>query len=97
MLSPGITIVVSPLISLIQDQVTALLTNTANGKPVGIPAAFLTSQMNAELSRGIEQDLNKPEPHLKLLYLTPEKIASSDSMWSTLEGLYRRVSLLCTL
>jgi ATP-dependent DNA helicase RecQ len=64
----GLTIVISPLIALMKDQVDSL--NVA-----GIPAAFLNSSQNpAEQSRIIEQ-LNSN--HIKLLYLAPERLFGS--------------------
>lgn len=62
---PGITIVVSPLIALMKDQVDAL---TANG----IEAAYLNSTLSsAEQSRVITSAING---HIKLLYLAPERL-----------------------
>src|SRR6201986_1312705 len=64
----GLTIVISPLIALMKDQVDSL--NVA-----GIPAAFLNSTQNpTEQGRIIEQ-LNSN--HIKLLYLAPERLFGS--------------------
>ena len=66
----GVSIVVSPLISLMKDQVDALLQN-------GIKAAFLNStQSNAEQS-SIFQQLRNNE--LKLLYVAPERLMGSEA------------------
>ncbi|RHY91477.1 hypothetical protein DYB35_008657 [Aphanomyces astaci] len=86
-LSKGVTIVVSPLLSLIQDQVTSLVRN----KPAGIPAAYLSSQTAVKLLKAVLRDLHRPVPTIKLLYVTPEKLASSSSLISLLEDLNRRV------
>uniref|UniRef100_M4B6F2 ATP-dependent DNA helicase n=1 Tax=Hyaloperonospora arabidopsidis (strain Emoy2) TaxID=559515 RepID=M4B6F2_HYAAE len=88
-LSKGVTIVVSPLLSLIQDQVTALVQNAK----CGIPAAFLTSQTVLTLKRSIMAELRRPIPSVKLLYLTPEKIVKSDEMMEALQTLYRNGAL----
>ncbi|RLN47865.1 hypothetical protein BBJ28_00018830, partial [Nothophytophthora sp. Chile5] len=66
----------SPLLSLIQDQVIALIQN----RGCGIPAAFLTSQTVLTLKRSITAELRRPIPSVKLLYLTPEKIGKSAEM-----------------
>jgi ATP-dependent DNA helicase RecQ len=64
----GLTIVISPLIALMKDQVDSL--NVA-----GIPAAFLnSSQSPAEQSQIITQLNNN---HIKLLYLAPERLFGS--------------------
>jgi ATP-dependent DNA helicase RecQ len=64
-LLPGITIVVSPLIALMKDQVDALIAN-------GIEAAYLNSTLSsAEQSRVITSAING---HIKLLYLAPERL-----------------------
>ncbi|KAE8893266.1 ATP-dependent DNA helicase Q-like 1 [Phytophthora fragariae] len=88
-LSAGVTIVVSPLLSLIQDQVTALIQNPR----CGIPAAFLTSQTALTLKRAITAELRRPVPSLKLLYLTPEKIVKSEEMADLLLTLHRNKML----
>jgi ATP-dependent DNA helicase RecQ len=63
----GITVVVSPLISLMKDQVESLKVN-------GINAAFLNSSQSYNESQIIENQLFANE--LKLLYVSPEKMVS---------------------
>lgn len=62
----GVTVVVSPLISLMQDQVHAL---TANG----ISAAAWNSTVSAADSRKIKADVEAGR--IKLLYVAPERLA----------------------
>ncbi|MBC7569249.1 MAG: DNA helicase RecQ [Spirosoma sp.] len=62
---PGITVVVSPLIALMKDQVGALLLN-------GIPAAFYNSTQSSREQRDIEEQCLTGK--LKLLYVSPEKL-----------------------
>ncbi|MDF1497345.1 MAG: RecQ family ATP-dependent DNA helicase [Patescibacteria group bacterium] len=62
----GITIVVSPLIALMKDQVDALRAN-------GIPAAYINSSLDyAEIAK-VERAAQSGE--IKLLYLAPERLA----------------------
>jgi ATP-dependent DNA helicase RecQ len=61
----GLTVVVSPLISLMQDQVAA-------AEARGIPAACLTSGLSAEEQATVRQRLM--EGQLRLLYLSPERL-----------------------
>lgn len=65
LLKPGLTVVVSPLIALMQDQVESLRHN-------GISATFLNSTLNAEQQRSREMALVKGQ--VKLLYLAPERL-----------------------
>ncbi|VBB09700.1 dead/deah box helicase [Lucifera butyrica] len=67
LLLPGITVVISPLISLMKDQVDAL-------HSVGIPAAFINSSLTmAE----VRERLNAARRNqYKLLYIAPERLAS---------------------
>lgn len=68
----GVTIVVSPLIALMKDQVDALRVN-------GISAAFLNStQSNAEQAY-IFQQLKTNQ--LKLLYLAPERLMGNETQF----------------
>ena len=61
----GIAIVISPLISLMQDQVQALQAN-------GVAAAFYNSALTGEEARRILAQLHNQE--LKLLYVSPERL-----------------------
>ncbi|EFX91190.1 ATP-dependent DNA helicase RecQ [Actinobacillus ureae ATCC 25976] len=61
----GITLVISPLISLMKDQVDQLLTN-------GVEAGFLNSTQTFEEQQDVEQKALSGQ--LKLLYLSPEKV-----------------------
>lgn len=64
---PGTTLVISPLISLMSDQVAGL-------KKKGITAHALTSQCSKEENQQITDELVSGQ--VKLLYLSPEKLAS---------------------
>lgn len=67
LIRPGVGIVISPLIALMQDQVNALL-------QLGVKAAFLNSTLSLEQSRKTEQQLLNGE--LDLLYIAPERLTS---------------------
>ncbi len=68
MVMPGLAVVVSPLISLMKDQVDALV-------DCGIPAAYINSSMTADERRHVA-DLVSARV-LKLLYLSPERLTTS--------------------
>ena len=68
LLMEGVTVVVSPLLALMHDQVVALRAN-------GISAAMLSSMQEAEESRQIEAQLQNGE--IKLLYVAPERLTNS--------------------
>jgi ATP-dependent DNA helicase RecQ len=65
----GTCVVVSPLISLMKDQVEALKSN-------GVKAAFLNSSLSFQAQREVENDLF--QGRLDLLYTSPEKMASQE-------------------
>jgi len=65
MVRPGIGIVISPLIALMQDQVDAL-------NLVGVKAAFINSSLSSAQVRKIEGELFSGE--LDLLYVAPERL-----------------------
>lgn len=65
----GVTIVVSPLIALMKDQVDALLLN-------GVKAAYLNSTQQAHEQAAIMRSLQNNE--LKLLYIAPERLVGTD-------------------
>lgn len=74
----GVTIVVSPLIALMKDQVDALTQN-------GIPAAFLNSTQSVAQQQIIIRLLR--EKRLKLLYLAPERLVGEGNFMQFLEEL----------
>ncbi|KAM7386638.1 hypothetical protein PAMA_009312 [Pampus argenteus] len=82
MLAEGITLVISPLIALIQDQVDHL-------KDLNIPACSINSKLPVAERRLILADLESSSPKLKLLYITPEMVASP-SFQPCLTGLCSR-------
>ncbi|MCK9404134.1 MAG: DNA helicase RecQ [Chitinophagaceae bacterium] len=66
---PGVTIVVSPLIALMKDQVDALVLS-------GVKAAFLNSTQSSGEQSLILQQLRRNE--LKLLYVAPERLVGGE-------------------
>jgi RecQ family ATP-dependent DNA helicase len=82
-LSAGVTVVCSPLLSLIQDQVTALV----HGRCDGVPASFLSSQQGAGERAAVLRELAKRRPTLKLLYVTPEQLVNGGALNNALAAL----------
>ncbi|KAK7246876.1 hypothetical protein RIF29_41746 [Crotalaria pallida] len=80
---PGITLVISPLVSLIQDQIMHLL-------QANIPASYLSANMEWTEQQEILRELNSDYCKYKLLYVTPEKVARSDALLRHLESLHVR-------
>ncbi|XP_012893422.1 PREDICTED: ATP-dependent DNA helicase Q5 isoform X1 [Dipodomys ordii] len=81
-LAKGITIVISPLIALIQDQVDHLLA-------LKIKVSSLNSKLSAQERKELLSDLEQEKPRTKLLYITPE-MAASASFQPTLNSLLSR-------
>lgn len=73
-LSEGCAVVVSPLIALMKDQVTALIAN-------GVPAATVNSNMSESENRNIMEQMYAGR--LKLLYISPERLLSEIDRWSS--------------
>ena len=66
----SLAVVVSPLISLMKDQVDALVAN-------GVPAAAYNSSLSEAERRAIERALSARE--LRLLYVSPERLAGESA------------------
>lgn len=81
-LAKGITIVVSPLIALIQDQVDHLLA-------LKVQVTSLNSKLSVQERKELLSDLERDKPRTKLLYITPE-MAASASFQPTLNSLVSR-------
>lgn len=83
LLRPGVTIVISPLIALMQDQVNALQDN-------GIEATFLNSTLTFDEIKSRQKDLLAG--NIKLLYIAPERLFTP-SFSDLLEQLGQKVGI----
>lgn len=83
----GTTIVISPLISLITDQVAAL-------RKKGVPAFPLTSAAEEnEVRQAMRMMRSNVEEKPKLVYTTPERLQKSDSLKDVVDQLYEEKQL----
>jgi ATP-dependent DNA helicase RecQ len=83
LLMPGVTIIISPLIALMQDQVDRLQAN-------GIPATFVNSSLSTEERFRRERDIL--DGKLKLVYVAPERLLTQNFL-SLLDDVQDRVGL----
>ncbi len=81
LLHEGCAIVVSPLLALMKDQVDALQSN-------GIPAASINSTQTESDNREIIEQVFAG--HIKLLYISPERLLSELEVWSS----HMKISLI---
>jgi ATP-dependent DNA helicase RecQ len=65
LIRPGVAVVVSPLIALMQDQVDAL-------RQLGVRAAFLNSSLTPDGAQSVEREMRSGE--LDLVYVAPERL-----------------------
>lgn len=84
----GVTVVVSPLLSLMEDQVSHL-------KRINVKAALIKGDMDKEDRNRILSNLGdyNPEKLIRILYITPEMIAKSQAITKLLRELYDRRKL----
>ena len=84
----GVTVVISPLLSLMQDQVDHL-------QKLKIQAFLINSEVTAEHRRLVMGSLRDPTPekYIQLLYVTPEMISKSEAMVNVFRDLHRRKRL----
>jgi len=81
-ISPGVTLVVSPLLSLMEDQLMAL-------RRLGIQAEMLTGTTDVETKKRVMKDMLDPASNLKLLYVTPEKCSKSKQFMAKLQKMHQ--------
>lgn len=67
LLLPGLTVVVSPLIALMEDQVEG-------ARQLGLPGAYLNSSLGEAEAREVHRRLYAGE--IRLLYVSPERLAN---------------------
>ncbi|MEM6728207.1 MAG: RecQ family ATP-dependent DNA helicase, partial [Pseudomonadota bacterium] len=79
LLRDGVTVVISPLIALMRDQVRAL-------QEAGVGAGALTSGNTPEETDAVWEALERGE--LKLLYIAPERLAAGSAL-----GMLRRIGV----
>ena len=77
----GLTVVVSPLIALMNDQVTSL-------RNLNVDVELWNSENSSDDSYAISRRLNGRQDLPCMLYLTPEKLSESAALKSTLGRLY---------
>jgi len=73
---PGVTVVVSPLIALMKDQVDRLLAN-------GVAATAITSALDSDERERREQAALRGE--YRLLYVAPERLVNPNFLWLLLK------------
>jgi bloom syndrome protein len=81
----GVTVVISPLLSLMQDQVQALQNK-------GIQACLINSEVTSDHKKFVFQALRGPEveKYIQILYITPEMINKSGNLIDAFHNLHRR-------
>lgn len=84
----GVTVVISPLLSLMQDQVDHL-------QKLKIQALLINSEVTAEHRKLVMESLRDPqvEKYIQLLYITPEMISKSQVIISAFHDLHQRKKL----
>ncbi|KAI7828859.1 hypothetical protein BC939DRAFT_443129 [Gamsiella multidivaricata] len=79
----GVTIVISPLLSLMHDQAMHLINN-------GIPTVILHGNLDAAMRRFVFDQLEADQILTKLVYMTPEMLSKSGQAQSALRRLHAR-------
>lgn len=79
----GITVVVSPLVSLMEDQVHCLETIG-----LGNTCAFFKAGQSRSATFTIFKEMTNPKTNLRLVFITPEKLSRSKQFMSVLEKVH---------
>ncbi|KAM9704800.1 ATP-dependent DNA helicase Q1 isoform 1-T3 [Menidia menidia] len=80
--SEGFTLVVTPLVSLMEDQTMYL-------NSIDVSAVMLNASSSKENTKAAMAGMTDPKSPIKLIYVTPEKIAKSKMLMSRLEKAYK--------
>ncbi|XP_029681207.1 ATP-dependent DNA helicase Q1 isoform X1 [Takifugu rubripes] len=80
--SKGLTLVVTPLVSLMEDQLMYL-------QSISVSAAMLNASSSKEHAKSVMAGMTDPTVPFRLVYVTPEKIAKSKLLMSRLEKAYK--------
>lgn len=83
---PGVTLVVSPLIALMHNQVQAM-------EHLGVSANYWNSSQKKSEITAIQKDLESGNPKLKLIYVTPELLTGNDKFQELMRLLASRDQL----
>lgn len=83
LMASGLTLVVSPLVALMEDQVMALKRKKINAE------MLCADTSRAEVTRILNAMID-PGSGMKLLYVTPEKLAKSKRFMAKLQNAYKR-------
>ncbi|XP_018552644.1 ATP-dependent DNA helicase Q1 isoform X2 [Lates calcarifer] len=79
--SKGFTLVVTPLVSLMEDQIMYL-------KSINVPAVMLNASSSKADAKTVMAGMTDQKSPFKLLYVTPEKVSKSKLLMSRLEKAY---------
>lgn len=81
-ISSGVTLVVSPLLSLMEDQLMAL-------QRLNVNAAMLNSHTSKDEKNRVMKEMLEKKSDLRLLYVTPEKCSKSKQFMTKLQKMYQ--------